>query len=169
MLQKNASAQSLKWMYFLIIPVVGMMLLVSACQEEPTKTEETEAVDLQAETPPGQQVAFAEIDQVPVFPGCEDAADKRACFNEKIQQHIMKNFNYPEEAQSQGIEGRVAVMFTIASTGKITEIRQEGPHPLLEEEVARIISRIPDMTTPGMHGGQAVNVPFSIPIVFKLN
>ncbi len=169
MLQKSASAQSLKWNYFLVVPVIGIMLMVSACQEEQPKNQDIDPVSSRTEAPSEKQVAFAEIDQVPVYPGCEDALDKRACFNQKIQEHIMKNFNYPDEAESQGIEGRVSVIFTIASTGKITEIRQEGPHPLLEDEVARIIGRIPDMATPGMHGGQAVNVPFSIPIVFKLN
>lgn len=113
-------------------------------------------------------VPFAVVDQVPVFPGCEDAADPRACFNEKIQRHIMKHFNYPEEAQKQGIEGRVAVMFTIGADGNITSIRKRGPHPLLEDEVERIISRLPKMQ-PGRHQGKAVGVPFAIPVVFKLN
>lgn len=116
----------------------------------------------------GQTVPFASIDQVPVFPGCEDAEDKRACFNEKIQRHIQKNFHYPEEAQQKGIEGRVSVMFTIDAEGYITDIRQKGPDPILEEEVRRIISKLPRMQ-PGLQGEEAVNVPFAIPIMFKLN
>lgn len=113
-------------------------------------------------------IPFATIDQVPVFPGCEDSEDKRACFNEKIQRHIQKNFHYPEEAQQKGIEGRVSVMFTIDAEGYITDIKQKGPDPLLEEEVRRIISKLPRMQ-PGLQGEEAVNVPFAIPILFKLN
>ncbi len=46
-----------------------------------------------------QPIDFATIDVVPIFPGCENAEDKRACFNEKMIQHVSKNFNYPQEAQ----------------------------------------------------------------------
>ena len=50
-------------------------------------------------------VPFAVIDEVPIFPGCEDATDKKACFQEKMNEHIRKNFNYPIVAQEQGIQG----------------------------------------------------------------
>ncbi|WP_209404795.1 M56 family metallopeptidase [Pseudozobellia sp. WGM2] len=116
----------------------------------------------------GEDVPFASVDEVPIFPGCENAADPRACFQEKIQRHISKNFRYPEEAQKQGIQGRVSVMFTINEDGSITNIRKRGPHPLLEEETERIIARLPQME-PGRHEGKVTKVPFSIPIEFKLS
>jgi TonB family protein len=112
-------------------------------------------------------VPFAIVDEVPVFPGCEGTADKRACFQEMMQKHISKNFHYPEVAQELGYQGRVNVMFTINSNGEIGNIKKRGPHKLLEEEVHRIISRLPKMQ-PGKQKGQKVNVPFSIPISFKL-
>ena len=115
----------------------------------------------------GDEVPFAVVDEVPVFPGCENAEDKRECFNEMMQKHIMKNFNYPKEAQDRGIQGRVAVMFTIDEEGNITNIRKRGPDKLLEDEVDRIISKLPKMT-PGKSKGKTVRVPFSIPITFKL-
>lgn len=115
----------------------------------------------------GIDVPFAVIDEVPVFPGCENEADPRACFNTMIQKHISKNFRYPQEAQEKGIQGRVSVMFTIDEQGNVTNIRKRGPDALLEEEVDRIISRLPTMQ-PGKQKGVAVRVPFSIPITFKL-
>jgi protein TonB len=42
-----------------------------------------------------------------------------------------------------------------------------GPHQILESEASRIISKLPKME-PGKQRGQAVKVPFSIPITFKL-
>src|SRR5680860_1903230 len=84
-----------------------------------------------------------------------------------MQKHISKNFRYPEEAQKQGIQGRVNVMFTIGADGNISNIRMRGPDKLLEAEVARIISRLPQLE-PGRHEGKVVNVPYSIPITFKL-
>ena len=112
-------------------------------------------------------VPFAVIEDVPIYPGCERAKDKRACFNEMIQKHIRKNFRYPEIAQEMGIQGRVNVMFTIQKDGSIGNIRYRGPDKNLEAEALRIIQKLPKMT-PGKQRGRAVRVPFSIPITFKL-
>ena len=114
-----------------------------------------------------EDVPFAVIEDVPVYPGCEGAKDKRACFNEQIQKHIRKNFRYPEIAQEMGIQGRVNVMFTIMTDGSIGNIRYRGPDKNLEAEALRIIQKLPKMT-PGRQRGRAVRVPFSIPITFKL-
>ncbi len=112
-------------------------------------------------------VPFAVIEDVPIFPGCENEKDKRACFNSMMQKHIGKNFRYPEIAQEMGVQGRVNVMFVIQKDGSIGNVRMRGPDKNLEEEAARIISKLPKMT-PGKQRGRAVRVPFSIPITFKL-
>lgn len=112
-------------------------------------------------------VPFAIIEKVPVFPGCEDASDMRTCFNEKLQQHIAKNFRYPLEAQEKDIQGRVNILFVIQEDGNIGNIKMRGPDKLLEDEAVRIISLLPQMT-PGEHRGEKVRVPFSIPINFRL-
>ena len=112
-------------------------------------------------------VPFAVIEDVPVFPGCENESDKRACFNTMIQKHIGKNFRYPEIAQEMGVQGRVSVMFVIQKDGSIGNVRMRGPDKNLEAEAARIINKLPKMT-PGKQRGRAVRVPFSIPINFKL-
>lgn len=113
------------------------------------------------------QVPFAFIEEVPIFPGCEDATDKRACFTENVEKHIRKHFNYPKEAQEMGIQGRVSLIFVIDTNGAITDIRSRGPHELLEAEAERIIKKLPVMQ-PGKQKGHVVGVPFSIPISFKL-
>ena len=125
--------------------------------EDVVVEEEVEDVD----------VPFAVIEDVPVFPGCENESDKRACFNSMIQKHISKNFRYPEIAQEMGVQGRVSVMFVIQKDGSIGNIRMRGPDKNLEAEAERIISKLPKMT-PGKQRGRAVRVPFSIPINFKL-
>ena len=114
-------------------------------------------------------VPFAVIEDVPIFPGCESVAksERRACFQDKINQHIRRNFRYPEIAQEMGIQGRVFVQFTIGKDGSISGIRTRGPDKNLEKEANRIISRLPRMT-PGKQRGRPVRVPFSIPITFKL-
>jgi len=114
-------------------------------------------------------VPFAVIEDVPIFPGCENEPKNklRECFNSMIQKHIGKNFRYPEIAQEMGVQGRVNVMFVIQKDGSIGNVRMRGPDKSLEEEAARIISKLPKMT-PGKQRGRPVRVPFSIPINFKL-
>jgi protein TonB len=115
-------------------------------------------------------VPFAIIENVPVFPGCENVQgndERKACFQEKVQKHVLKEFNYPQIAVELGIEGKVYVQFVIDAQGKITDIRTRGPDIGLEKEAARIIATLPQMK-PGMQRGRPVRVPYSIPVNFKL-
>lgn len=115
-------------------------------------------------------VPFSVIENVPVYPGCEDKKsneERRACFQKKIQEHVAKEFRYPETALELGIQGRVFVQFAIDNKGYITNIKVRGPDRNLEKEATRIVAAIPQMT-PGMQRGRAVKVPYSIPITFRL-
>ncbi|MCE2614157.1 energy transducer TonB [Flavobacteriaceae bacterium D16] len=114
-----------------------------------------------------EEIPFILIEDVPVFPGCEGAGDKRACFQEMIMKHVRKNFRYPELAVEMGLQGRVSIAFIIDKDGSIGNIRMRGPHKILEKEAGRIISKLPQMT-PGKQRGRAVKVPFMMPIMFKL-
>lgn len=134
-------------------------------QEEIVEVEDIEVEDDFEDV----DVPFAVIEDVPIYPGCErvSKSERRACFQEKINKHIRKNFRYPEIAQEMGIQGRVYVQFVIGKDGSITGVRMRGPDNNLEKEAARIISKLPKMT-PGKQRGRPVRVPFSIPITFRL-
>ena len=112
-------------------------------------------------------IPFALIEQVPIFPGCDDVADKRICFLESMQNHIAQHLDYPLDAKKDGIEGVVNVMFTIKYDGSIGRLAFRSSNQLLEYEALRIIKKLPTMK-PGKHQGKVANVPFSIPINFKL-
>lgn len=133
--------------------------------------EETEVIEVKdvvfEEEPEDVAIPFSVIEDVPVFPGCENDADKRACFNKMMQKHIRKNFRYPEIAQEMGVEGRVYVLFEIQKDGSIGNISMRGPDKNLEKDAGRIIQKLPKMT-PGKQRGNPVRVPFSIPITYKL-
>ncbi|UKM66120.1 energy transducer TonB [Flavobacteriaceae bacterium GSB9] len=115
------------------------------------------------------QVSFAVIEQVPVFPGCEGKSkiETKRCFEKKIQEHVVKNFNYPQTALDLGIQGRVSVIFIIDSKGYTTNVRSRGPDQILEKEAERIIGSLPQMK-PGMQRGKPVKVSYAVPIYFKL-
>ncbi len=114
-------------------------------------------------------VPFAVVENVPIFPGCSgnNNAALKACFQEKIQAHLLKHFRYPETALEMGIHGKVFVMFDIDREGMVSKIRTRGPDKLLEKEAARIISLLPKMT-PGKQRGKPVRVPYALPINFQL-
>ena len=116
-------------------------------------------------------VPFAIIEEVPIFPGCEDVERKErlACFQKKMSEHINNNFKYPREARRKNIQGRVLVMFVINREGIIENIIAKGPEDceILEKEAIRIMSKLPQMT-PGKQKGKAVKVKYSQPLTFKL-
>ncbi len=132
-------------------------------EEEVAKVEDIIVDELLEDVP----IPFDVIEDVPVYPGCENNSDKKACFQKMLQKHIVKNFRYPEVEQELSIQGRVSVMFVIQKDGSIGEVRMRGPNKNLEKEAARIIDKLPKMT-PGKQRGTPVRVPFSIPITFKL-
>jgi protein TonB len=113
-------------------------------------------------------VPFAVIEKVPIFPGCTGNNDQlKACFQEKMQEHLRKHFKYPEVASELGIYGKVFVLFQIDKNGLVTKIKTRGPDQILEKEAERIISLLPKME-PGKQRNKPVAVPYSIPINFKL-
>jgi protein TonB len=126
--------------------------------------EEVEVVEVEEDI----EVPFSVIEQVPIFPGCSgDNTQLRACFQEKMQEHLLKNFKYPNAAQELDIQGRVFVFFIIDKNGRVSKIKSRGPDQLLEKESERIISLLPTMK-PGKQRNKSVSVPYSIPINFQL-
>jgi len=141
---------------------------------ESTETDQEEIIEVEdvevEEEFDDDPVPFAVIEDVPIYPGCENVAksERRNCFQEQIYKHINKNFRYPEIAQEMGIQGRVYMYFVIDKDGSITDIKiARSPDRNLGKEAERIINKLPKMT-PGKQRGRPVRVPFSIPITFRL-
>jgi len=137
--------------------------------------QETEIVEVEEvvvdEVEEDIDVPFSVIENVPVFPGCENKksnADRRKCMSEKIQKFVNRKFN-TELAGELGLSGRqrINVIFKIDKTGKVTGVRARAPHPGLEREASRVINLLPSMK-PGMQRGKPVNVPYSLPIIFQV-
>ncbi len=115
-------------------------------------------------------IPFGVIEQVPVYPGCENLTkeEQKKCFTDKVTKHVMENFN-PKVTDALKLTGRLKIntMFTISNNGKVEEIKVRAPHPALEKESLRVINMLPNMT-PGMQSGKAVNAVFSLPIIFEI-
>ena len=88
--------------------------------------------------------------------------------SQKISKFVNKKFN-TDLASDLGLSGRqrISVGFKIDRTGKIVNVFARAPHPGLEREAKRVINLLPKMK-PGMQRGKAVTVPYSLPILFKV-
>ena len=176
MITKNKSEKMKQFKYLLIIPLVFTMLILSSFEEQEDQKSISTKSDVESSTIkpldsiiPAQYVAFANIDEVPVFPSCENSEDQRKCLQDNITQHVNKNFN-TKLADSLNLKPglkRIFVMFLIDKNGEISEVKARAPHKALEQEAIRVINSLPKMT-PGKQNGKAVGVKYSLPIAFKV-
>ena len=117
-----------------------------------------------------EDVPFAIIEEVPVYPGCSGTnAQKKQCLQAKIREHVYKKYN-TGLAGELGLESgnkKVYVQFKIDKTGAITDIRARGPHVRLEKEAIRVVQLLPKMT-PGKQRGRSVGVKYTLPITLKV-
>ncbi len=104
----------------------------------------------------------------PVWPGCEgdNAAQRDACFNQKLSRHIAKNFKYPASAYKNNIQGRVVIEFIINTKGMVEVNSVTGATKVLQEEAKRNILAIPKMK-PGMMAGKPRSIRYTVPFTFK--
>lgn len=137
-------------------------------QEEIVEVEEVEVVEEEEEI---GDVPFAVIEDVPVFPGCENERNNEArknCMSEKIQDFVNRKFD-TGLGSDLGLSGinRIYVQFRIEKNGNITVLGARAPHPRLQQEAERVVNLLPKMQ-PGKQRGQPVGVLYSLPITFKV-
>lgn len=143
-------------------------------QSTETNLDEIVEVEEVVEAPVEEEVAdvpFAVIEDVPIFPGCENLSnnnERKQCMSEKISKYVNKEFDTDLGAEL-GLSGinRVIVQFRIDEKGNIGQVRARAPHPRLEQEAARVINSLPKMK-PGKQRGKPVGVMYSLPIAFKV-
>ncbi len=143
---------------------------------ESTETDESEAVEVEEiveveeEEEVVEDVPFAIIEEVPVFPGCKGTkAQKKACLNKQLTKIVQRSFD-SELANELGLapgKKRIYLQFKIDKDGSITSINARAPHPRLKKEAMRVARKIPKMK-PGRQRGRAVRVGYTLPITFNV-
>jgi periplasmic protein TonB len=87
---------------------------------------------------------------------------------EAMRKKIIDNVRYPQMAIDNNISGVVYVTFVVRADGKIGDVTiVRGVDRLLDAEAVRVVKLL-DCFHPGMQAGRPVNVPFTIPIRFKI-
>ncbi len=135
--------------------------------EEIVEIEEVEVEEIEEDV----EVPFQIIENVPVFPGCENKknnTERKKCMSEKIAKYVNKKFD-TDLASDLGLTGRqkILVAFKIDKTGAIVGVRARAPHPALQKEAESVIKSLPKMK-PGRQRGKNVTVPYSLPIIFQV-
>ena len=124
------------------------------------KIEETVVVGYgtRQESPVEEGQVFEVVEQMPSFPGGPEG----------LMRYISKNIKYPVGAQKAGTQGRVMIEVIIDTNGNVTNPKvSQGVDPLLDAEAIRVTSNMPKWQ-PGTQRGQAVNVKYTFPIIFRL-
>ncbi|WP_418696478.1 TonB family protein [Bacteroides sp.] len=104
------------------------------------------------------EIIFEVVEVMPEFPGGMSA----------LMDFISKNIKYPVEAQKAGTQGRVTIQFIVNTEGDIVNPKVlRGVDPLLDAEALRLTTIMPKWK-PGTQKGQAVNVKYTIPVMFRL-
>ena len=102
---------------------------------------------------------FYKVDVMPKFNGGD---------SDNFRQFIQEKLKYPEDAQTKKITGKVYVEFVIDKEGNIVNAKViRGVSPSLDAEALRVVNLSPKWE-PGQNGGKAVNVSYTMPIVFAL-
>ncbi|MBR5593858.1 MAG: TonB family protein [Bacteroidaceae bacterium] len=87
----------------------------------------------------------------------------------EMMKFIQYNLKYPESAKAAGTEGKAFVQFVVKADGSIenVEIMRSSGDASLDAEALRVVKAMPKWR-PAMNKGEAVNVKFVLPIVYKL-
>ena len=101
----------------------------------------------------------------PVWPGCENAEDVKKCFNQKLSQHVSKNYEYPQNEAGEYVRGKVTISFDINEEGEVVVNSIKGDKPKVKEAAREMIMKIPKME-PGTLNGEADSRTFTVPFNF---
>lgn len=107
---------------------------------------------------PQDKSVFTVVDEMPMFPGGDEARMK----------YLKENIAYPEEARKAGIEGVVYITFVVEADGSMSDIGiLRGIGGGCDEEAMRVIEGMPTWQ-PGLQRGKPVRTQFNMPIRFTL-
>jgi TonB family protein len=115
------------------------------------KTIKSKSADSNIEV---EATCYAIVENTPDFPGGDEACKK----------YLSSTIVRPKGTDS--ISGTVYIEFIVEETGKITNVKvKRGVHPLLDAEVTRVITAMPDWVWPD-YSTKHEKTRFTIPIKF---
>jgi len=116
---------------------------------------------------------FTIVEDMPVFPGCENAGNNQKrdeCTRNEIFKYIQSNAKYPPMAKDAGISGTVYIRFVIDENGKVTQtevLRGVAGGKSLDNAAVETVKSLPKFK-PGKQRGKPVRVYYTVPVKFNL-
>ena len=108
--------------------------------------------------PPPPPAVYVFVEQ---FPELQDGGGQPA-----IVQAIMNNLQYPEVAPTDQRTGRVLVSFIVTDRGEVQAVNVvKGLGAAYDAAVVAAVQKLPKFV-PGRQDGKAVNVSFTVPVLF---
>lgn len=158
-----------------VLQVVEDEIEIEEIQLESTEVDEDTEIALieEVEEATDEVLSFVNVENKPVFPGCEDEPTEDArfqCFQRQIQVRIAQNFEFPELSRQMGSQGKVWIDFVIEKDGSISNVtiaRSSGDENIDNEAVRVIRNHLPKMI-PAKVGGRAVRMNYTVPINARL-
>ena len=116
-----------------------------------------------------EEVPFFRIEKHPYYVQTDTITGetKEIPFKNFLDQWVIKNLRYPQEAVEKKIEGRVIVALRIDKKGILSIKEIIGRNPLLEEEACRIFDGFPQLS-PALLRGKPVNIVYNYPVIFRI-
>ncbi|MDX1684844.1 MAG: energy transducer TonB [Saprospiraceae bacterium] len=157
-------------------PIVEAMYWLEDCDEEVVEyIEEEAAADfvVNSEEPINDKIFQAgELDRMPLFdPDCLDEDDPWECSEDKVQEYILRNVEWPYDAERNMEEGTEMIRVRMGADGEIKEIVQvESQNRFCtgcRSAAVHVIENMPRWI-PGIKNGQPVAVYFVIPVRLKI-
>ncbi len=189
MMNKTRSSTLQLAKYLLILPVVFLLVTANslfAAQQEPIYVDAVDVVDavesyeavapvapipaieldeeIFTQDPPPvkkeetEEVIFVVVENQPEFPGGQAA----------MMKFLADSIQYPKIAVENGIQGRVICNFVVMKDGSVSDVQiVRGVDPVIDKEAVRVLKLMPNWK-PGTQRGKAVNVRYTLPVVFSL-
>jgi TonB family protein len=156
MMNKTRSSSLKLAKYLTILPIFFILIAANSSyagekdqslqEPPPVKKEVTEEI-------------FVVVEEQPEYPGGQEA----------MMKFLSDSIVYPEEAKAKGIQGRVICNYVVMKDGSIDDVNVvRGVDPLLDAEAVRVLKSMPAWK-PGKQRGQAVNVRYTLPVVFRIS
>jgi len=107
----------------------------------------------------------------PQHPNCRKLNNSAArdCLSNEVRKIITKKFNVNKAMKGFTKEGsfNIFVLFNINKEGQIDDISAYGPNKNFSDQALKAVSKIKKVK-PGTKDGNPVNVPYQLPIKFKI-
>lgn len=113
---------------------------------------------IEPEEGPAEPEIFTVVEEMPTFPGGDQA----------LLEYMAKNTKYPPLARENGLSGIVVVTFVVDERGNINNVQVlRGIGGGCDEEAIRVVKSMPAWK-PGKQRGMPVRVQYNLPFRFTL-